>query len=221
MRNRLLLILMLLMTVAISVSGCAATYQPTAISEVDFPIIKLSNGQALSASAEFYYLKKLDNLEGATKSSFSSDQKFIEKKVKNLLTMVQGADIVVVAPGESTAGRFHCDIKEYFYVSWMEVLSVFLPAPYSSNESICVVVTLTDRINNRVVSRHEEWGYNYSERFFAFYESPREPPTHHLRNYMLKKAIKLVLDDLKKEVDCAEPSKSSLYCPAPSEVGPS
>lgn len=186
---------LLVLMVIFIIAGCA-TYPPTRIDLLpERPNYSLPLN-TVEVLASLNYLNKLDSIEGSEKSKYDADQGLANAVVEAAIKNLPSPTALYISNTETAnKSRFRCDITIHSFVAYRTILYVILPTPWSVNESCCVTATLTDKKNNKIVSKYEEWGYNKQTGFWAFYESAQEPTNQDLRRYLVEKVIENVAAD--------------------------
>jgi len=170
--------------VACASSSHPPTHPPTPIiGQFKSPRVALVKGAKLEVVVGHYYLKEVDKLEGAERSTRDADHWKIQKVVRKQAP----ADVRVLTSHIKPNTRYFCEMRVHTYPP----LSFFI---HHSTESICVSAELRDNQKSQVIGVYEECGFpsiSFTGPFRSFAK---------LREVIISKVLSQVTDDFRRAV---------------------
>ena len=175
-----------IITVAGIFVACASySHPPTpVIGQFKFPRVALVKGATLDVAVGYYYLKEVERLEGAKRSTRDKDHEEMQEVVRKQAP----ADVRVLTSHIKPNTQYFCEMRVHTYPP----LSFFIQ---TSTESICVSAELRDNQKSQVIGVYEECGFPSGDFGGGPFRSFAK-----LREVIISKVLSQVTDDFRRAV---------------------
>ncbi len=178
-----------IITVAGIFVACASSSHPPTpvIGQFKSPRVALVKGAKLDVAVGYYYLKEVDKLEGAERSTRDADH----EKMQEVVRKQAPADVRVLTSHIKPYTRYFCEMRVHTYPPPWNLLGFI---PQHSAVSLCVSAELRDNQKSQVIGVYGECGFpskGFSGPFLSFAK---------LREVIISKVLSQVTDDFRRAV---------------------